>query len=237
MVTGWIDLIRRPFNRSHDFVSVDARRISDPRNYEMLTSPPQPLYIQKGFDQPSTSPLSDDHSPQDFFPANPNFGSEAQYRSPSLSFSHPKPPSRSASDSSRLGSSHGRERPGVTFVGAQLGSLQERDHIQSPPPARTTSATGTNRSNSALGADRSGSALGRDQSGSALGWARSGSAMSTERAGSALGRDRDPRPVHSRTAAGSPIPHRNNSSLGAGDWDPRSTYARGGGMGMGGTDR
>lgn len=40
MITGWVKLLTRPFRRSHDFVSVDARRFStDPRHYEMILSP------------------------------------------------------------------------------------------------------------------------------------------------------------------------------------------------------
>ena len=62
--------------------------------------------------------------------------------------------------------------------------------------------------------------------------------MSGERAGSALSRERerDTRPVHARSGAGrSPTPQRISSSLGEGDWDPRSTYARSG-TGVGGPE-
>ena len=38
MFLGWYDLARRPFESKEHFVSADARRYSDPRNYEMLTN-------------------------------------------------------------------------------------------------------------------------------------------------------------------------------------------------------
>ena len=50
MFTGWWQIIRRPFSTHDQFISYDARRIrySDPRNYEMLTSPPQSYHLTKG---------------------------------------------------------------------------------------------------------------------------------------------------------------------------------------------
>ena len=48
MFSGWWEIIRRSFQKNSDFVSYDARRISDPRNYEMLTSPPQTYHLTKG---------------------------------------------------------------------------------------------------------------------------------------------------------------------------------------------
>jgi hypothetical protein len=49
MVGAWWDLICSPFRSDSDnWVSADARRLSDPRNYEMLTGPPQQYYLAKG---------------------------------------------------------------------------------------------------------------------------------------------------------------------------------------------
>ena len=225
MVQGWIEVIQRPFRNSHDFVSVDARRLSDPRNYEMLTSPPKATYLPKSFDDFSSSPDVEHHSSRDWSPQpqqnNGYFGKEASYRSPSLSFSTPKPPSRSGSNA-RIGSPQGR---------SQVGPTWERQSVASPPPIleRRESGAGDSRSGSTIGMNRSTSALGREQAGSALGWERSGSALGTDRSGSALGRDRDPRSLHQRERV-SPTPHRSNSALGRGNWDPTATYARGGAM-------
>ncbi|MCJ1436181.1 hypothetical protein MMC27_005559 [Xylographa pallens] len=222
MVQGWIELIQRPFRNSHDFVSVDARRLSDPRNYEMLTSPPKAAYLPKSFDDLSTSPDVENHSPRVWSPqpqqSNGYFGKEAAYRSPSLSFSTPKPPSRSGSDA-RIGSPQGR---------SQMAPTWERQAIASPPILeRTESGAGNARSDSALGANRSTTALGREQPGSVPVWERSGSALAADRSGSALGRDWDLRSLHQRERT-SPTPRRSISALGRGDWDPVATYARGG---------
>lgn len=120
MIIGWIDLIRRPFaRRPTDFVSVDARRFSNsPKNYEMITSPPSrsdntpkipetgltshPL-TKEGADglsplgespqSPSSRYASDYFSKEIEYNPGPNFGKDAEYRSPKLSFSTPRPPS------------------------------------------------------------------------------------------------------------------------------------------------
>ena len=223
MVQGWIELVQRPFRNSHDFVSVDARRLSDPRNYEMLTSPPKAAFLPKSFDDLSTSPDVEHHSPRVWSPqpqqSNGYFGKEATYRSPSLSFSTPKPPSRSGSDA-RIGSPQGR---------SHVASTWERQAVASPAPIleRKESGAGNAPSDSALGANRSTSALGREQCGPVPGWERSGSALASDRSGSALGRDWDLRSLHQRETA-SPTPRRSISALGRGDWDPVATYARGG---------
>ena len=122
MLIGWFDLIRRPFaRRPTDFVSVDARRFSNsPKNYEMITSPPSrsdntpkipststaltshPL-TKEGADglsplgdspqSPSSRYASDYFSKEIEYNPSPNFGKDAEYRSPKLSFSTPRPPS------------------------------------------------------------------------------------------------------------------------------------------------
>ncbi|KAI4151206.1 MAG: hypothetical protein L6R39_002088 [Caloplaca ligustica] len=97
MIPAWIDLIRRRFTRSHDFVSVDAKRFSaGPRHYEMITSPPQTAYATlKSPDAVITSPsiggdtiaVLSPESQHDYFPR------DAKYVSPTMSFSTPRPPS------------------------------------------------------------------------------------------------------------------------------------------------
>ena len=109
--------------RRTDFVSVDARRFSNnPKSYEMITSPPPRTAdsIMKSPEAVVTSPPiakaeeeglspfvqsprptssqytnSVDYFGKDFAVdyTNATFGKEAQYRSPKLSFSTPRPPS------------------------------------------------------------------------------------------------------------------------------------------------
>ena len=120
MLIGWVDLIRRPFaKRPTDFISVDARRFSNnPKNYEMITSPPSrsdntpkvpepavtsPPLVQDKEDglsplgasprSPSGRYESDYFSKEIEYQHSPDFGKEAEYRSPKLSFSKPRPPS------------------------------------------------------------------------------------------------------------------------------------------------
>jgi len=212
MVSGWIEIITSPFNRSHDFVSVDARRISDPRNYEMLTSPPRPVYLHKNIDDVESSPDMEQHSPRDWEPALQRegyYGREATYRSPTLSFSTPRPPSRSASGATRSGSSQGKPPGSVTWANEKLGS----------PPIleRTESPSSEFQPDSVPAREQVAPVLGRKISGTALGASRSSSA---------LGRERSERSPYQRSAA-SPTPGR-GAALGR-DWDPRSTFAKGGG--------
>ena len=147
MLLGWLDLIRRPFNKRNDFVSVDAARshpTNHPKNYEMITSPPSTTYAMpktpdplvtsprpEHEERPSPFPHSSPSSPSsqytnDYFGngGNKEVGSsgrrhlsfslprEADYKSPKLSFSTPRPPSaglRSFSPpTTTRGDSHGR---------------------------------------------------------------------------------------------------------------------------------
>lgn len=104
MITGWIDLIKKPFQESHDFVSVDARRSSashNIKNYEMMTSPPSrasrvPRDTHEKSQPVAFSPSSEyEESISTFSPSSKTdyFGKEVQYVSPTLSFSTPRPPS------------------------------------------------------------------------------------------------------------------------------------------------
>ena len=122
MLIGWVELLRIPFSKSRtDFVSVDARRFSNnPKTYEMITSPPprtadtmiktpdavvvSPSAKADGegisqFVQSPRPPSSQYTNSVDYFNKDfadyeaPTFGKEADYRSPKLSFSTPRPPS------------------------------------------------------------------------------------------------------------------------------------------------
>ena len=149
MLIGWAELIRAPFTkRRTDFVSVDARRFSNnAKSYEMITSPPprtadslmkspeavitSPPIVKA--EEEGLSPLvqsprptssqytnSVDYFGKDFA-VDATFGKDAEYRSPKLSFSTPRPPSaggplsshRHGSFSSRMDSygAPGRQNP------------------------------------------------------------------------------------------------------------------------------
>jgi hypothetical protein len=117
MVLGWTDLVKRRFVRRHEFVSADARRLSnDPRTYEMLNPLTSPQTAIK-----SPDPVTIRPSPHSISQASPYvdqktdyFGREAKYSSPATSFSTPRPPSAN--------SGWGRDR-GATF--SSLGFPQE----------------------------------------------------------------------------------------------------------------
>ncbi|KAL8784466.1 MAG: hypothetical protein Q9195_009043 [Heterodermia aff. obscurata] len=104
MITGWIELIRKPFTKSTDFVSVDARRHSAVHNiksYELITSPPSRASkaVMETPKEPQTAILSPsseyDDSTLAYSPKSQTdyFGKEFKYVSPTLSFSTPRPPS------------------------------------------------------------------------------------------------------------------------------------------------
>ena len=100
MITGWIELIKNPFTKKNDFVSVDARRFSTGhkiKDYEMITSPPSCASDMPKEPQAAVvSPSSEyDDSISAFSPQSQtdHFGKELKYVSPTLSFSTPRPPS------------------------------------------------------------------------------------------------------------------------------------------------
>ncbi|KAI4190226.1 MAG: hypothetical protein LQ348_003690 [Seirophora lacunosa] len=117
MVPAWIGLIRKRFTRSHDFVSVDAKRLSTgPRHYELINSPPQTGYTSlKTPEAVVTSPSIDgstiavlsSESPHEYFPR------DAKYFSPTMSFSTPRAPSsgRRHGQGGDLASTHARSFP------------------------------------------------------------------------------------------------------------------------------
>ncbi|KAL8943749.1 MAG: hypothetical protein Q9216_000855 [Gyalolechia sp. 2 TL-2023] len=97
MIPAWIDLVRKRFTGSPDFVSADAKRFSaGPRHYEMITSPPQTAYTAlKIPDAAVTSPSIDGDTIAALSPENQleYFPRDAKYVSPTMSFSTPRPPS------------------------------------------------------------------------------------------------------------------------------------------------
>ncbi|KAG8527042.1 uncharacterized protein KY384_008471 [Bacidia gigantensis] len=111
MIIGWADILRGPFHRKPtDFVSVDARRFSaDPKQYEMIMSPPsRPYSLPKEPESVVTSPPVDEkdglfaipqsptsHYSRDYFDNKEVRTSKdtQPYSTPRLSFSTPRPPS------------------------------------------------------------------------------------------------------------------------------------------------
>ncbi|KAL8740017.1 MAG: hypothetical protein Q9190_007235 [Brigantiaea leucoxantha] len=102
MISAWMTLIRKRLSGSHDFVSVDARRLSaQPRQYEMITSPPRtassskspdPLVASPSIDGDTIAALSPSDQQKEYFTSTTR---ESRYASPTLSFSTPRPPSSS----------------------------------------------------------------------------------------------------------------------------------------------
>ena len=93
MVSGWTDLLRRGFKRSHDFVSVDAHRLSAaPHDFEMVT---RPTYAPKNPQSRVTS-VSSYGETDTIMEMSPSsrielYANEKSYVTPSLSFSAPMP--------------------------------------------------------------------------------------------------------------------------------------------------
>lgn len=121
MIPAWIELLKRPFAKQSEFVSADARRFAnETKNYEMITSPPSRA-AETPREPPSAvvSPGSDSIST--FSPSSKidYFGKEAIYRSPSLSFSTPRPPSagRNYGREWDPSSTHAKSTQGMTSFG------------------------------------------------------------------------------------------------------------------------
>ena len=210
MITGWIEILRRPFHRSGEFLSVDARRMSDPRNYELLTSPPQKFHMSKGPDglvTTATTQTPETPVVRNFSPPPPEFTRTSRAeRSASLNFSHPRPPlERTASRNNRI--TFSLEGPTTSPIiewqsssseqtalpsNSDLPSIQQRSIYERPSQTRANSALGRER-------ERTSSASGKD-------W-------------SAIG--------PTSASRGSPLPHRSYSALSNRDWDPTSTFAPG----------
>ena len=90
MFTGWYEMVRGKVKPDNEFVSADVTRFKTPGSYEMLGrengngKTPLPLAT------PAITPISpiakSGRETPDYF------GREARYKSPSRSFSSPKPP-------------------------------------------------------------------------------------------------------------------------------------------------
>lgn len=92
MVKGWIELFRAKFSKNREFVSLDAKNhAGDLRNYELkqfeLQSPPE-AFVTPGLAS-YAQPRSD--TPEYFTKET-----QHEYRSPTQSFSTPRPQSRAA---------------------------------------------------------------------------------------------------------------------------------------------
>lgn len=238
MLTGWLELLH--LKRNKEFVSVDARRVSvskhgsDPRNYEMLTSPPQQYSMTKdegGFLKAAPvhhhhhdvdSPIARDFSPSPGEYSATAFSPQSRHeRSPSLNFSHPRQLDRSASQSGRV--TFSREGPQSPTAWSPISSGAN-------DKARSDSASPAFGYNSPTTLERPRPA-------------QQGPVQTTvtahERSSSALGKEWSvgPPSVKAPSIKGSVAPNRSNSAMSGRDWDPRSTYARGGGaLTPGGTD-
>ncbi|KAL7902179.1 putative G-protein coupled receptor [Trichoderma sp. SZMC 28014] len=84
MVTGWIDLVKSPFNSGKkEFVSVDARYDgkNDIRSYEMLSRDTSAVVTPLSPVKSSATPSAPDY-----------FGETARYNAPARSYSNPRPP-------------------------------------------------------------------------------------------------------------------------------------------------
>ena len=162
MFSGWWTIIRAPFRGSRDhFVSYDARRFSDQRNYEMLTSPPQSYHMIKGdtgLVATAKQPLEKDPSPSQGNRVPP----EANYHGTTHSFSQPRPPSRTASQAGRVTFSREKDplKPGSQPTTSLAERYQDGSHRTVPaserewPRSRPAPSSTSYRSNSALGTNR-----------------------------------------------------------------------------------
>ena len=144
MVYGWIDLVRSGCRRSHDFVSVDARRLSAaPNHFEMVT---RPADTPKSA-EPRIASVSSDGETDTIMEIPPTSKTELSandktYIVPSLSFSAPRPPSagRRYSNASRTPSI----RRTVGLPSRQSGLVRPREREWDPsathaPPSRNQS--------------------------------------------------------------------------------------------------
>ena len=121
MFPAWLELLKRPFAKSHEFVSADARRYAnDTKNYEMIASPPS-RHLDTPREPPSAVISPDTDSISTFSPSSKvdYFGKEATYSRPSMSFSNPRPPSagRSYGREWDPASTHAKSSEGPNFFG------------------------------------------------------------------------------------------------------------------------
>jgi hypothetical protein len=124
MILGWQDFVKTKLMPRHEFVSADARRLSnDPRTYEMLNSKGTPNLNIKSPDRVAMSPSSMKNTP--FSPEEQQeadyFGKATRaYVSPISSYSSPRPPSVSQGREWDPRSTHARGGPSATLPGVAL---------------------------------------------------------------------------------------------------------------------
>ena len=149
MLIAWMDVLRAPFRKPRtDFVSVDARRFSgDPKQYEMIMSPPsRPYSTPKEPEAVVTSPPLPDEktafsslpqSPssryeEDYFAASrPMSGGneDRTYSSPKLSFSTPRPPSAGRLSSRDFSPPHDRSfSPQLSTIATSRSASRTGNH-------------------------------------------------------------------------------------------------------------
>ncbi|KAL4876567.1 hypothetical protein BJY04DRAFT_199662 [Aspergillus karnatakaensis] len=97
MFVGWWELFRRKERAQFEFVSADARKRGEVHSYEMLSSNGLPSYKSP---EPYTEPFPRSPSPaytaRTMSPGlDSQYGRDARYVRPSMSFSGPRPPSAS----------------------------------------------------------------------------------------------------------------------------------------------
>ena len=101
MITGWVEFFQNKFSSKREFVSLDAKVSENPMTPRTPRTPRH--YEMKKFEPISPPPIPITPSSAGFPLVNPyrsdtpdHLSKEAQraYRSPTLSFSSPRPPSR-----------------------------------------------------------------------------------------------------------------------------------------------
>src|SRR5271156_2711590 len=121
MIMGWIDLFKRRLMYRHEFVSADARRLSnDPRTYEMLDARVAPQPNLKSPEAAVVGSLLVSSTPLPSYKDSKtdHFGHAGKkYRSPEQSFSTPRPPSVSQAREWDSRTTHAR---GLAYPGAEL---------------------------------------------------------------------------------------------------------------------
>ncbi|MCJ1328850.1 hypothetical protein MMC10_005527 [Thelotrema lepadinum] len=169
MFTGWLEIIKRPFIKNDHFVSYDARRNSDPRNYEMLTSPPQTYHLTKGpqgrglvatakplefgdIQDPQNFPLdtlqakefsgqgtTEDSPLEDFSKELPSSTTRLSSNARKYSFSQPRIPSRTPSQQAHVTFTHDSPTESFHTPSTEVHSEAWPSVISRPPPAFATS--------------------------------------------------------------------------------------------------
>lgn len=242
MFVGWWEMIKKPFHKKDGFVSVDAKRVSDPQNYDMLLSPPQSYHLtksEKGGLIATAKPITinsipvstfnkelldfqSEQSPVDYIePQLPPPTKNYEGRVRENSFSQPRAPARTNS-----------QRQRVIFEDEARARAEEMERFREQHNASVLAyaspiSTSTQQVNEYT----------PQENNPYTALTRSPSSMSNNahgRSNSALGRER-PIPT-SRANTTSPTPYRSNSRTGAGsalssranarEWDHPSTYTR-----------